>query len=99
MLAVEPRPNEPAKVGAIDTMTMQTQAPARRLLSAREAGAYLGCAASSIYAAVEVGALRPLRTSSRMRFDLADLESLIEVAKVTGRPIFGAPINKSRRER
>ena len=104
MIGPRPGHTSPTRVrtGVIDQMTMQTPtqpAPSRRLLSAREAGAYLNCAPSTIYAAVAAGALRPLRVSARLRFDRADLDAMIEASKATGRPVFGAPIDKSRRDR
>jgi excisionase family DNA binding protein len=62
-----------------------TVAVAPRLLRLRETAAYLGVSVSSVYGLVERGVLNPLTLPGLRgpRFEIADLEALVERARNT----------------
>lgn len=57
--------------------------PAARLVDIAAAGAYLGVSRRSVFRMLDAGALRPVRLPGvrALRFDLRDLEQLVEGAK------------------
>jgi excisionase family DNA binding protein len=56
----------------------------RRVLEIEEAAEYLGCSIGTIHNLVADGKLNPVRYDRRMRFDIEDLDRLIERSKVAG---------------
>lgn len=53
----------------------------RRLLDGEQAAEYLGMTESAVYNLVSDNKLRPVRFDRRIRFDIRDLNELIEQAK------------------
>ena len=53
----------------------------RRLLDVEHAGEYLGMSEAAIYHLVSDGKLNPVRFDRRVRFDIRELDKLIEEAK------------------
>jgi excisionase family DNA binding protein len=59
----------------------RTQASTRRLVDVRGAAEYLGCSPAAIRQKVARGELPTVRIDGKNRFDLRDLDTLIEQAK------------------
>jgi excisionase family DNA binding protein len=53
----------------------------KRLLSVREAAEYLNCDETTVRNFVAAGKLPAVRITSRVQFDLADLDALINASK------------------
>lgn len=54
----------------------------KRILDMEEAAEYLGCSVGTIHNLVADGKLNPVRYDRRMRFDIEDLDRLIEKSKL-----------------
>ena len=59
----------------------ESQASTRRLVDVRGAAEYLGCSPAAIRQKVARGELPTVRIDGKNRFDLRDLDALIEKAK------------------
>jgi excisionase family DNA binding protein len=66
--------------------------PARRLLSVKEAAAYLGRSLAAIQHMIESGKLPAVRIDRRVAVDIRDLDRLIEASK-TGKAGAARPLS------
>lgn len=57
------------------------QPGAKRLLDVRGAAEYLGCSAASVRNRVAAGELKAVRIDRHFRFDMRDLDALIDESK------------------
>ncbi|MBV8833527.1 MAG: helix-turn-helix domain-containing protein [Acidobacteriaceae bacterium] len=72
-----------AMADAIADRLEQRQDARRRLLDVAQTAEYLGMTESAVYNLVSDGKLSPVRFDRRIRFDIRDLDKLIEEAKGT----------------
>ena len=73
-----------AMADAIADRLEHRQEARRRLLDVEQAAEYLGMTESAVYNLVSDNKLRPVRFDRRIRFDIRDLNELIEQAKKGG---------------
>jgi excisionase family DNA binding protein len=66
---------------AIAARLEHTQGARRRLLDMEQATEYLGTSEDTIHRLIAEGKLVPVRFDRRIRFDIRDLDKLIEQAK------------------